>query len=154
MKTFSEKPVDVQKKWVMIDAEGLVVGRLASLVALRLRGKHKPTYTPHVDCGDNVIVINAAKAVLTGRKAQNKVYYKHTGYIGGIKEVSAKAILAGKFPERIVEKAIERMLPRGPLGRIQLGNLRVYPHAEHPHAAQQPEVIDIGAMNRKNKRTA
>jgi large subunit ribosomal protein L13 len=154
MKTFSEKPADVQKKWVMIDAEGLVVGRLAALVALRLRGKHKPTYTPHVDCGDNVIVINAAKAVLTGRKAQNKVYYKHTGYIGGIKEVSAKAILAGKFPERIVEKAIERMLPRGPLGRIQLGNLRVYPHAEHPHAAQQPEVIDIGAMNRKNKRTA
>jgi large subunit ribosomal protein L13 len=154
MKTFSEKPADVQKKWVMIDAEGLVVGRLASLVALRLRGKHKPTYTPHVDCGDNVIVINAAKAVLTGRKAQNKVYYKHTGYIGGIKEVSAKAILAGKFPERIVEKAIERMLPRGPLGRMQLGNLRVYPHAEHPHAAQQPEIIDIGAMNRKNKRTA
>jgi large subunit ribosomal protein L13 len=154
MKTFSEKPADVQKKWVMIDADGLVVGRLASLVALRLRGKHKPTYTPHVDCGDNVIVINAAKAVLTGRKAQKKVYYKHTGYIGGIKEVSAKAILAGKFPERIVEKAIERMLPRGPLGRMQLGNLRVYPHAEHPHAAQQPEVIDIGAMNRKNKRTA
>jgi large subunit ribosomal protein L13 len=154
MKTFSEKPADVQKKWVMIDADGLVVGRLASLVALRLRGKHKPTYTPHVDCGDNVIVINAAKAVLTGRKAQNKVYYKHTGYIGGIKEVSAKAILAGKFPERIVEKAIERMLPRGPLGRMQLGNLRVYPHAEHPHAAQQPEIIDIGAMNRKNKRTA
>jgi large subunit ribosomal protein L13 len=154
MKTFSEKPADVQKKWVMIDAEGLVVGRLASLVALRLRGKHKPTYTPHVDCGDNVIVINAAKAVLTGRKAQKKIYYKHTGYIGGIKEVSAKAILAGKFPERIVEKAIERMLPRGPLGRIQLGNLRVYPHAEHPHAAQQPEIIDIGAMNRKNKRTA
>jgi large subunit ribosomal protein L13 len=154
MKTFSEKPADVQKKWVMIDADGLVVGRLASLVALRLRGKHKPTYTPHVDCGDNVIVINAAKAVLTGRKAQNKVYYKHTGYVGGIKEVSAKAILAGKFPERIVEKAIERMLPRGPLGRMQLGNLRVYPHAEHPHAAQQPEVIDIGAMNRKNKRTA
>jgi large subunit ribosomal protein L13 len=154
MKTFSEKPADVQKKWVMIDADGLVVGRLASLVALRLRGKHKPTYTPHVDCGDNVIVINAAKAVLTGRKAQNKIYYKHTGYIGGIKEVSAKAILAGKFPERIVEKAIERMLPRGPLGRMQLGNLRVYPHAEHPHAAQQPEIIDIGAMNRKNKRTA
>jgi large subunit ribosomal protein L13 len=154
MKTFSEKPADVQKKWVMIDADGLVVGRLASLVALRLRGKHKPTYTPHVDCGDNVIVINAAKAVLTGRKAQKKIYYKHTGYIGGIKEVSAKAILAGKFPERIVEKAIERMLPRGPLGRMQLGNLRVYPHAEHPHAAQQPEIIDIGAMNRKNKRTA
>ena len=154
MKTFSAKPAEVTKKWVLIDAKGLVVGRLASLVAMRLRGKHLPTYTPHVDCGDNVIVINAAKAVLTGRKAQNKIYYKHTGYIGGIKEVSAKAILAGKFPERIVEKAIERMLPRGPLGRMQLGNLRVYPHAEHPHAAQQPEIIDIGAMNRKNKRTA
>ncbi len=154
MKTFSAKPAEVEKKWVMIDADGLVVGRLASLVALRLRGKHKPTFTPHVDCGDNVIVINAAKAVLTGRKAEKKVYYKHTGYIGGIKEVTAKAILSGRFPERIVEKAIERMLPRGPLGRIQLGNLRVYPNADHPHAAQQPEVLDIGAMNRKNKRTA
>ena len=154
MKTFSAKPAEVDKKWVMIDADGLVVGRLAALVALRLRGKHKPTFTPHVDCGDNVIVINAAKAVLTGRKAEKKVYYKHTGYIGGIKEVTAKAILSGKFPERIVEKAIERMLPRGPLGRVQLGNLRVYPHAEHPHAAQQPELLDIAAMNRKNKRTA
>ncbi len=154
MKTFSAKPAEVDKKWVMIDADGVVVGRLAALVALRLRGKHKPTFTPHVDCGDNVIVINAAKAVLTGRKAEKKVYYKHTGYIGGIKEVTAKAILSGKFPERIVEKAIERMLPRGPLGRVQLGNLRVYPHAEHPHAAQQPELLDIAAMNRKNKRTA
>src|SRR5271154_3085998 len=154
MKTFSAKPAEVDKKWVMIDAEGLVVGRLASIVALRLRGKHKPTFTPHVDCGDNVIVINAAKAVLTGRKAQEKIYYKHTGYIGGIKEVTAKSILAGRFPERIVEKAIERMLPHGPLGRRQLAHLRVYPSAEHPHAAQQPEIIDIGAMNRKNKRTA
>jgi len=154
MKTFSEKPADVKKKWVMIDADGLVVGRLASLVALRLRGKHKPTFTPHVDCGDNVIVINAAKAVLTGRKPQKKIYYKHTGYIGGIKEQTAKAILAGKFPERIVEKAVERMLPHGPLGRQQLANLRVYPHAEHPHAAQQPEIVDIASMNRKNKRTA
>ena len=154
MKTFSAKPAEVEKKWVMIDAEGLVVGRLASLVAMRLRGKHKPTFTPHVDCGDNVIIINAAKVVLTGRKVQQKIYYKHTGYIGGIKEVTAKSILAGRFPERIVEKAIERMLPRGPLGRIQLGNLRVYPHAEHPHAAQQPEKLDIAAMNRKNTRTA
>src|SRR5271156_5960509 len=154
MKTFSAKPAEVQKKWVMIDAEGLVVGRLASLVAMRLRGKHKPTYTPHVDCGDNVIIINAAKAVLTGRKVEQKIYYKHTGYIGGIKERSAKAILAGRFPERIVEKAVERMLPRGPLGRQQLGNLRVYPRGDHPHEAQQPEVIDIAAMNRKNKRIA
>src|ERR1700684_3290290 len=154
MKTFSAKPAEVDKKWVMIDAEGLVVGRLASIVALRLRGKHKPPFTPPVDCGDNVIVINAAKAVLTGRKAEKKIYYKHTGYIGGIKEISAKSIKAGKFPERIVEKAIERMLPRGPLGRVQLGNLRVYPGAEHPHEAQKPETVDIAAMNRKNKRTA
>jgi large subunit ribosomal protein L13 len=154
MSTFSAKPAEVDKKWVMIDAEGLVVGRLATIVAMRLRGKHKASYTPHVDCGDNVIVINAAKVVLTGRKVEQKVYHKHTGYIGGIKERSAKSILAGRFPERIVEKAVERMLPRGPLGRRQLGNLRVYPHAEHPHAAQQPEQIDIAAMNRKNKRVA
>ena len=154
MKTFSAKPAEVTKKWVLIDAKGLVVGRLASLVAMRLRGKHLPTYTPHVDCGDNVIVINAAKVVLTGRKVEQKVYYKHTGFIGGIKERTAKSIFEGKFPERIVEKAVERMLPRGPLGRRQLANLRVYPHAEHPHAAQQPEKVDIGAMNRKNKRVA
>jgi large subunit ribosomal protein L13 len=152
MKSFSAKPAEAGKKWIVIDADGLVVGRLASIVALRLRGKHKPTFTPHVDCGDNVIVINAAKALLTGRKVQQKVYYKHTGYIGGIKEQTAKAILAGRFPERIVEKAVERMLPRGPLGRVQLGNLRVYPRAEHPHAAQQPEQLDVAAMNRKNKR--
>ena len=154
MKTFSAKPAEVTKKCVLIDAKGLVVGRLATIVAMRLRGKHLPTYTPHVDCGDNVVIINAAHVVLTGRKRDNKVYYNHTGFIGGIKERSAKAILAGRFPERIVEKAVERMLPRGPLGRRQLGNLRVYPHAEHPHAAQQPEQLDVAAMNRKNKRSA
>src|ERR1700753_4018278 len=153
MGTYSAKAADIQKKWIMIDAEGLVVGRLASLVAMRLRGKHKPSYTPQVDCGDNVIVANAAKVALTGRKVEQKVYYKHTGYIGGIKERSAKAILAGRFPERIVEKAVERMLPRGPLGRRQLATLRVYPNDKHPHEAQQPEKIDIAAMNRKNKRT-
>jgi large subunit ribosomal protein L13 len=152
MSTFSAKPAEIEKKWVMIDADGLVVGRLASIVALRLRGKHLPIFTPHVDCGENVIVINAAKAVLTGNKREKKVYYHHTGFIGGIKEVSAKSILAGKFPERIVEKAVERMLPRGPLGRRQLGNLRVYAGADHPHAAQQPEMLDIAAMNRKNTR--
>ena len=152
MSTFSAKPAEVDKKWVMIDAEGLVVGRLASIVAMRLRGKHKPSYTPHVDCGDNVIVINAAKVVLTGRKVEQKVYHKHTGYIGGIKERSAKLILAGRFPERIVEKAVERMLPRGPLGRKQLGNLRVYKGAEHPHGAQQPITLDIAGLNRKNAR--
>jgi large subunit ribosomal protein L13 len=154
MKTFSAKPAEVTKKWVLIDASGLVVGRLATLVAMRLRGKHRPTYTPHVDCGDNVIIVNAAKVVLTGRKRDNKVYYNHTGFIGGIKERTAKSILEGRFPERVVEKAIERMIPRGPLGRVQFGNLRVYPGAEHPHEAQQPETIDVGAMNRKNKRAA
>ena len=154
MKTYSAKPAEVDKKWVMIDAQGLIVGRLASIIALRLRGKHKPSYTPHVDCGDNVIVVNAEKVVLTGRKVQQKVYHNHTGYVGGIKERSAKSILEGRFPERIVEKAVERMLPRGPLGRVQLGNLRVYKGPEHPHAAQNPEKLDVGAMNRKNKRSA
>ena len=131
-----------------------LVGRLATLVAMRLRGKHLPTYTPHVDCGDNVIIINAAHVVLTGRKRDNKVYYNHTGFIGGIKERSAKSILEGRFPERVLEKAIERMIPRGPLGRIQMGNLRVYPGAEHPHEAQTPEVVDIASLNRKNTRAA
>lgn len=152
MKTYSAKPAEVDKKWVLIDAKGLVVGRLASLVALRLRGKHKPTFTPHVDCGDNVIIINADKVVFTGRKREQKVYYHHTGYPGGIKERSAKFILEGRFPERIVEKAVERMLPRGPLGRKQLGNLRVYKGGEHPHEAQTPVSLDIGALNRKNVR--
>jgi large subunit ribosomal protein L13 len=154
MKSYSAKPAEVEKKWVVIDANGLVVGRLASIVALRLRGKHKPTFTPHVDCGDNVIIINAAKAVLTGRKLEKKVYYHHTGFIGGIKARTAKSIMEGRFPERIVEKAVQRMLPRGPLGRQQLSNLRVYPGAEHPHAAQQPEPVDVAAMNRKNSRSA
>ena len=154
MKTYAAKPADVDKKWVMIDAQGLVVGRLASIIALRLRGKHKPTFTPHVDCGDNVVVVNAEKVVLTGRKLEQKVYRHHTGHIGGIKERSAKFIMEGRFPERIVEKAVERMLPRGPLGRVQLGNLRVYKGPEHPHAAQNPEKLDVGAMNRKNKRSA
>ena len=151
MSTFSAKPADIEKKWIVIDATGLVVGRLATIVALRLRGKHKPTFTPHMDDGDNVIIINAAKVVFTGRKRDQKIYYHHTGFIGGIKERSAKSIFEGRFPERIVEKAIERMIPRGPLGRQQMSNLRVYPGAEHPHEAQKPEALDIGAMNRKNK---
>lgn len=154
MKSYSAKPADVDKKWVMIDASGLVVGRLAAIVAMRLRGKHKPTFTPHVDCGDNVIIVNAEKVVFTGRKVQQKVYYRHTGFIGGIKERSARSILEGRFPERILEKAVERMLPRGPLGRQQLSNLRVYRGAEHPHAAQTPEKLDIAALNRKNARSA
>ena len=139
MKTFSAKAADIEKKWVTIDATGLVVGRLATIVAMRLRGKHKATYTPHVDDGDNVIIINAAKAVFTGRKREKKIYYHHTGFIGGIKERTARSILEGKFPQRIVEKAIERMLPRGPLARVQLGNLRVYAGPDHPHAAQNPQ---------------
>ena len=154
MQTFSAKPAEVEKKWVLIDAKGLVVGRLATLVAMRLRGKHLPTYTPHVDCGDNVVIINAAKVVLTGRKRERKLYHNHTGYIGGIKERTAKSILEGRFPERVLEKAVERMLPRGPLGRRQFGNLRVYPGTEHPHEAQQPQTIDVASMNRKNMRAA
>ena len=154
MKTFSAKPAEIQKKWVLIDAKGLVVGRLASLIAMRLRGKHLPIYTPHIDCGDNVIVINAAEVVLTGRKRENKVYYNHTGFVGGIKERTARSILEGRFPERVLEKAVERMVPRGPLGRVQMGNLRVYAGSEHPHEAQSPEKIDVAAMNRKNMRAA
>ena len=153
-KTHSTKTADVEKKWLLIDAKGLVVGRLATIVAMRLRGKHKPSFTPHIDDGDNVIVVNAEKVVLTGRKLQNKVYYHHTGFIGGIKERTARFILEGRFPERVVEKAVERMLPRGPLGRRQFGNLRVYKGPDHPHAAQTPEPLDIASMNRKNVRSA
>ncbi|EAU40976.1 50S ribosomal protein L13 [Fulvimarina pelagi HTCC2506] len=154
MKTFTQKVETIEKKWILIDAEGLIVGRLASLVALRLRGKHKATFTPHVDDGDNVIIINADKAVLTGKKYWNKTYYWHTGHPGGIKERKARDILEGRFPERVLEKAVERMLPRGPLGRQQLKNLRVYAGSEHPHAAQQPETIDVRAMNSKNAKAA
>lgn len=154
MATHSTKTADIQKKWILIDASGLVVGRLATIIAMRLRGKHKASYTPHMDDGDSIVVINAAKVVLTGKKREKKVYYHHTGFIGGIKERSARSILEGKFPERILEKAVERMLPRGPLGRVQLSNLRVYPGTDHPHAAQQPEKLDIASMNRKNMRAA
>jgi large subunit ribosomal protein L13 len=154
MTTYSVKPAEIEKKWILIDATGLVVGRLASLIAMRLRGKHKATYTPHLDDGDNVVVINAEKVVLTGHKRDDKVYHHYTGHIGGIKDRTARSILEGKFPQRIVEKAVERMLPRGPLGRRQLGNLRVYAGPDHPHAAQQPETLDVAALNRKNKGTA
>jgi large subunit ribosomal protein L13 len=150
--TRSLKKADIQKKWVLIDAEGLVVGRLASVIAMRLRGKHRADYTPHVDCGDNVIVINAEKVKFTGNKLADKKYYHHTGYPGGIKERVAGKILEGKYPERILEKAVERMLPRGPLFREILGNLRVYKGAEHPHAAQTPETLDVAKMNPKNAR--
>ena len=152
--TTSTKTAEVQKNWVLIDAKGLVVGRLATIIAMRLRGKHKPSFTPHMDDGDHIVVINADKVVLTGRKRDQKVYYHHTGFIGGIKERSAKFILDGRFPERIVEKAVERMLPRGPLGRKQLGNLRVYKGAEHPHVAQNPVTLDVASLNPKNARSA
>ena len=152
--THSTKTADIEKKWVVVDAKGLVVGRLASLVAMRLRGKHKPSFTSHMDDGDCVVIVNADKIVLTGRKREQKTYYKHTGYVGHVKEHTARQILEGRFPERVVEKAVERMIPRGPLGRIQMGNLRVYPGAEHPHEAQQPETLDVAKMNRKNMRAA
>ena len=152
MGTFSQKPADVVKKWVLIDAEGLVVGRLASIVAMRLRGKHKATFTPHVDDGDNVIIINADKVAFTGKKRWDKKYYWHTGHPGGIKERTAENILDGKFPARVVEKAVERMIPRGPLGRNAMRNLHVYAGPTHPHEAQQPEKLDIASMNDKNKR--
>ena len=153
-KTYSAKAAEIEKKWVVIDGKGLVVGRLASIIALRLRGKHKPTFTPHMDDGDNIIVINADKVVLTGRKRENKVYYHHTGYPGGIKERTAKFILEGRFPERVLEKAVQRMLPRGPLGSKQLSNLRLYKGDEHPHVAQNPTVLDVAIMNPKHARNA
>jgi len=154
MKTYSAKPSEIEKKWLLVDAEDVVLGRLATVVANRLRGKHKPTYTPHMDCGDNVIVINADKVKLTGNKLTQRKFYWHTGYPGGIKERTTGQILYGKYPNRVIEKAVERMIPRGPLGRKQMGNLRVYAGAEHPHDAQQPEVLDVAGMNAKNKRSA
>ncbi len=154
MKTYSAKAAEIEKKWILVDADGVVLGRLASQIAKILRGKHKPTYTPHLDCGDNVIVVNAEKVHLTGNKVADKIYYWHTGHPGGIKQRTAGQILAGKHPERVVHKAVERMVPRGPLGRQQMKNLRVYAGADHPHEGQQPEVLDIAAMNPKNKRSA
>lgn len=153
MKTFSAKESEVDKKWVLIDAEGLVLGRLASLIAKRLRGKHKAIFTPHVDTGDHVIVINAEKVRVTGRKAQQSVFHWHTGYPGGVKSATIGQRLQGRFPERVILKAVERMLPKeSPLARRQLTKLRVYKGTEHPHEAQQPEVLDVGALNPKNKR--
>ncbi|MGE0232631.1 MAG: 50S ribosomal protein L13 [Flavobacteriaceae bacterium] len=150
--TISAKPADIEKKWLLIDAKGLVVGRLAAEIARRLRGKHKAIFTPHVDCGDNIIVINADQVVLTGNKRAQKKYYWHTGYPGGIKERTAEKVLEGRFPGRVLEKAVQRMLPRGPLGRQQLSNLRVYAGPDHPHEAQQPVTLDVAGMNAKNVR--
>jgi large subunit ribosomal protein L13 len=154
MKTFTATPADIDKKWILIDAEGVVLGRLASIVAMRLRGKHKPSFTPHMDMGDNVIVINADKIQLTGNKRADKVYYRHTGYPGGIKSTTAGKILEGKFPERVVEKAVQRMLPGNRLSRQLMTNLRIYAGTEHPHEAQAPEVLDVKSMNKKNTRSA
>ncbi|MEM7238465.1 MAG: 50S ribosomal protein L13 [Pseudomonadota bacterium] len=154
MKTYSAKPADIDKKWIIIDAEGVVLGRLASIIAMRLRGKHKATFTPHMDMGDNVIVVNAEKVQMTGRKRTDKTYYWHTGHPGGIKSRTAEQILEGRFPERVLTKAVERMMPGGPLTRRQLTNLRVYAGTEHPHEAQQPETLDVKSMNSKNSRSA
>lgn len=154
MKTFNLKPADIEKKWYVVDADGLVLGRLASILANILRGKNKPTYTPHMDCGDHVVVINAEKVKLTGNKRDDDIFYWHTGYPGGIKGRSKGQILDGRYPERVVTKAVERMVPRGPLGRQQMTHLKVYKGSAHPHEAQQPVAIDVGALNPKNKRSA
>jgi large subunit ribosomal protein L13 len=150
MKTYSQKPHEVEREWFVIDAEGLVLGRLASIVAMRLRGKHKPSYTPHVDCGDNIIIINAQKVGLTGNKRNDKTYYWHTGHPGGIKSRTADKILDGNHPERVMIKAVERMISRNPLGRAQMKKLHVYAGSEHPHEAQTPKVLDVAAMSPKN----
>ena len=152
MKTYSAKPTEIEKKWILVDAQGLVVGRLASILALRLRGKHKTTFTPHMDCGDNIVVINAEKVRLTGRKAERERFYWHTGHPGGIKGETLGKRLEGRFPERVIVKAVERMITRGPLGRQQMKNLRVYKGPQHEHEAQQPEKLDVAALNRKNSR--
>ncbi|MCK0143566.1 50S ribosomal protein L13 [Aliiroseovarius sp. F20344] len=152
MKTFSATPADIDKKWIIIDAEGVVLGRLASIIAMRLRGKHKASFTPHMDMGDNVIVINADKVQMTGKKRTDKVHYWHTGYPGGIKSRTAGQILEGEHPERLLNKAVQRMLPGGKLSRQQMTNLRIYAGAEHPHEAQSPEVLDVKSMNPKNTR--
>ena len=152
MQTYSAKASEINKKWLLVDGEGLVVGRLATLIAMRLKGKHKAAYTPHVDTGDNVIVINAEKVVFTGNKTNDKIYYRHTGYPGGIKQRTPQQLFAGKFPERILELAVGRMLKRGPLQRKLMRNLKVYKGAAHPHEAQKPEPLDVKALNRKNVR--
>jgi large subunit ribosomal protein L13 len=151
MKTYSARPADIEKKWIVIDADGLVLGRLASIIAMRLRGKHKASFTPHMDMGDNVIVVNAEKVQLTGNKRRDKVYYRHTGYPGGIKSATPEQILEGRFPERVIHLAVKRMMPGGPLTRQQLTHLRVYAGPEHPHEAQTPEALDVAAMNPKNQ---
>ncbi len=140
--TYSAKRDDIQKKWWVVDAEGMVLGRLASVVAARLRGKHNPLFTPHVDCGDFVVVVNADKIMLTGRKRQQKMYYHHSGYIGGLKEITAEKLLE-KRPEDLVRFAVKGMLPKNSLGRSMFGKLKVYAGNDHPHQAQQPQALDV-----------
>ncbi len=152
--TRSIKPAEVEKNWHIIDADGLVVGRVAAIIANILRGKHKPSFTPHVDCGDHVVVVNADKVKFTGRKLTDKKYYRHTGWIGGIKETTPAKVLEGRFPERVLEKAVERMVPRGPLGRQQMKALHLYAGTQHPHNGQNPATLDVASMNRKNKANA
>ena len=154
MKTYPAKPAEIETKWILIDAAGVVLGRLATIVAMRLRGKHKPTFTPHMDMGDNVIIINADKVQMTGAKREDKRYYWHTNHPGGIKFRTARQVLEGAHPERVVIKAVERMISRNRLGRAQMSNLRVYAGAAHPHEAQQPEVLDVKVLNKKNTRSA
>jgi large subunit ribosomal protein L13 len=150
MKTYSATPKDIERGWYLIDAEGMVLGRLAAVVAGCLRGKHKPLYSPNLDCGDHVVVVNADKVALTGAKLGLKTYYRHTGYPGGIKRRTARQVLEGAHPERVIEKAVERMLPKGPLGRQQIRKLHVYRGHEHPHQGQTPTILDLAAHNRKN----
>ncbi|MDN5248230.1 MAG: 50S ribosomal protein L13 [Wolbachia endosymbiont of Tyrophagus putrescentiae] len=152
MKTFFLKEKQIDKKWLLINAEGLVVGRLAAFIATLLRGKHKPEYTPHMDCGDNVIIINAEKVHFTGKKLKDKIYYRHTGYPGGLKQTTPSNILNGKFPERVIEMAVKRMLDDGPMARKRLSNLYIYSGPQHKHQGQQPKEIDFASLNRKNKK--
>lgn len=152
MSTYSAKPSEIEKKWILIDAENLVVGRVASIIAMRLRGKHLPTFTPHMDMGDNVIVINADKVKLTGNKLDQRKFFWHTGFPGGIKDRTQRQLLEGRFPERVLENAVRRMLPGGPLTRAQLKNLKVYAGPDHPHEAQQPKKLDVASFNAKNVR--
>ena len=151
MRTYVATPKTIDSRWHVIDADGQVLGRVATQAARLLQGKHKATYTPFIDTGDHVVIVNADKVRFTGRKLDQKVYYKHTGYAGGLKEVTAGKVLEGRFPERVLEKAIERMIPRGPLGRDQMRALHLYNGTEHPHGGQNPEVLDVASMNRKNK---
>ncbi|MBT5458240.1 MAG: 50S ribosomal protein L13 [Rhodospirillaceae bacterium] len=153
MNTYSAKPSEVDQKWYIVDADGLVLGRLAVIVARMLRGKHKPMFTPHIDCGDNIVIVNAEKIHLTGKKRSDKIYYWHTGYPGGIKSRTAEAILDGDHPERVIQKAVQRMLPKNIMGRKQLTKLKVYSGPDHPHEAQSPIVLDVAAMNSKNSRS-